>query len=111
MIQVPDRTIKLSKKQKEKAADFKIGELERQKEWLSNRVAYLMVGIQALGRKLDYSPDQAKTCIEEFIIAREQENLEQMKEKMKADIASGKKLDFKMINNMEGDKDVTQNGG
>lgn len=97
MIHMPDRGIKLSKKQKEKAADFKIGELERQHKWLADRVAYLMVGIQALGRKLNYSPEEAKKCIEDFIIERETEELEKMKEKMKADIASGKPLDFKMV--------------
>ncbi len=97
MIHMPDRGIKLSKKQKEKAADFKIGELERQKEWLSKRVAYLMVGIQALGKALNYSPEQARECIDNFIVERETEELEKMKENMKADIAAGKPLDFKVV--------------
>lgn len=102
MISVPDRTIKLSQKQRQKAAEFKIGELERQKEWLSNRVAYLMVGIQALGKALNFSPEQAKACIDDFIVARELENVEAMKEKMKTDIAAGK-MDLKIVDNREKD--------
>lgn len=95
-----------SVQEKYRKAELKIGELERQKKWLGDRVAYLMVGIQALGKALNYSPEQAKECIEQFIIEREMQINEQTKEEFKKKIAAGEAPDFKVIDNREGDAEI-----
>jgi hypothetical protein len=69
-------------------------------------VAYLMVGIQALGKKLDYNPEQAKECIDQFIIDREMEENEKAKEEFKAKIAKGEMPEFKVIDNMDGKAEI-----
>lgn len=97
MVSIPKQSVLLTNKERARQAEFKIGELERQHKWLSNRVAYLMVGIQALGKKLNYSPDEAKECINQFIIEREMEETEKLKEQLKSDIAAGKTPSFKIV--------------
>ena len=94
---MPDKNIIKSVAQRLKEAEFKIGELERMKERLQNSTAYLLVGIQALGKKLDYSPEQAKACIDQFILDREVEEHEKIKEEYKAKIAKGEAPNFKII--------------
>lgn len=105
MIQEKSKYIIESVQDKYRKAEIKIGELERQKKWLGDRVAYLMVGIQALGKKLNFSPEEAKACIEEFIIDREMQINEQTKEEFKKKIASGEAPEFNVINNMDENPD------
>lgn len=106
MIKNKSKYILDNPQEKVRQAEFKIGELERQKKWLSDRVAYLMVGIQALGKKLNFSPEEAKACIDEFIIEREMQINEQTKEDFKKKIASGEAPEFKVINNMDGAAEI-----
>ena len=102
MVNIPQKQgIAITNKDRAKMAAIKVGELERRVEHLMNSTAYLLVGIQALGRKLDYSPEQAKACIDEFIVAREMEEHEKMKEQFKAKIASGDVPDFKIVDNRD----------
>jgi hypothetical protein len=106
MIQNKSKYILDNPKEKVRQAEFKIGELERQLTRMKNTVAYLMVGVQALGKKLDYSPEQAKACIDQFIIDREMEEHEKTKNEFKAKIAAGEAPNFKVIDNMDGKADI-----
>ncbi len=82
-------------------AELKIGELERKLEWALNRVAYLMVAVQALGTHANLTPDQARTMTDEFIAKREMEEHEKMKEQFKAGVANGTAPGFTIVNRDE----------
>ncbi len=101
MISVPDKTISLSRKQKERAADFRIGELEREKKWLIDRVDYLLTSVQALGEKLGFDPMQARECIDQFIIKKQMEFNEEQKAKFIQDLKDGKAPEFKIVDNTQ----------
>jgi hypothetical protein len=97
--------LKKSVAQRLKEANLKIGEIERQKEWLHQRLSYLLVAVNALGRHSKLEPTEAKKVIDDFI--KEQEidqaaQIEVAKEKFKQDLAAGKMPEgFKIVNNTD----------
>lgn len=97
--------IKKSVAQRLKEANIKIGELERQKEWLHQRLAYLLVAVNALGRHSKLEPMEAKKVIDEFVKDQQinqQAEIEMAKQKFKEDLAAGKMPEgFKIINNSD----------
>lgn len=81
-----------SKGQLLKEATIKIGELEREREWLKNRLAYLVVAVNALGQHAKLEPLDAKKVIDDFIKEKEGEIAKQAeiaKEKYIEDIKKG----------------------
>src|SRR6478736_4305142 len=93
-----------SKGQLLRDAEMKIGELEREKKWLTERLSYLVVAVNALGKHANLPPEEAKKVIDDFIAAEDlkiQEQMDVAKEKLKADIAAGKMPEFKLIDRTE----------
>jgi len=83
-------------------AEMKIGELERESAWLKNRLAYLLVAVNALGRNSGLSPEEAKKVVDNFIAEQEvelQKQVDVAKEKFKQDLANGVMPEFKVVEN------------
>lgn len=98
------RTIIKSKGQMLKEATLKIGELEREREWLKQRLSYLLVAVNALGLHSKLTPEEAKQVIQDFIKEREvdmQQQMEVAKTKFKDDLAAGKMPEFKVVPNLD----------
>lgn len=94
-----------SKGQMLKDATLKIGELQREREVLMNRLCYLMVAVNALGGHFKLEAHQAKEIIQKFIKDQDvnmQAQADMAKEKFKADLAAGKMPEgFKVVDNIE----------
>lgn len=80
-------------------------QLKKEKEWLHQRLSYLLVAVNALGRHSKLEPHEAKKVIDDYILSEEvkiQEQMEVAKQKFKDDIASGKMPEgFKVVDNIE----------
>lgn len=87
-----NRNIIKSKGQQLKDATLKIGELEREKKWLTERVSYLVVAVSALGQHANLTAQEASKVIQDFIKEKEvdmQQQVEVAKEKFKENLANG----------------------
>lgn len=80
-------------------------QLKKEKEWLHQRLSYLLVAVNALGRHSKLEPLEAKKVIDDYILNEEvkiQEQMEVAKQKFKDDIADGKMPEgFKVVDNIE----------
>lgn len=85
-----------SVKQRYREAEMRIGELERDNEKLKNYTAYLVVVLQALGKKYDFNPAQAKAIADDFIAEEQAKFNEKAKQQLVQDIKDGK-TNFKII--------------
>lgn len=79
-------------------------ELKQKNEWLHNRLAYLLVAVNALGQYSKLEPAEAKKVIDDFIKEQEIKLSEQVKvakEKFIEDMAAGKPPTFTVLENPE----------
>lgn len=93
-------------------AEMRIGELEREKQWLQNRMAWLLVSVNALGRHFKLEPHECKAIVDKFIEEQEVEmgqQVEVAKQKFSEDLKNGKMPQFRVIDNP--DKKDDANGG
>ena len=94
-----------SKAQLLRDSNQKIAELEQKVKWPQERCAYLVVVVNAVGRKMELSPQRVKEIADEYIGNEQAKHQMEINESMKKEyiksLKEGKAPPFKVIDNTQ----------